>query len=354
VWHPQRSTIRRVIGTAVARSSSEHGICDVAVIGGGPAGSTCAYLLSQSGAEVSLWESNQTPAPRFHEIAAPAAQPFLRRLGLDPLVEQLATRCLGILRQWNGVTLQTHVFGTPALILDRLAFDTLCRERARDVGVRWINDCVQFADRRAGEWRLCGQRSRGRSRLLIDASGRSSFIARRFGRALATGEPTLAIGLSYATNGPANQMLRVERVTTGWWYFVDRDGTTDAVWVVPRHALAGRRPQDMLGDALGTSHWANATRECRSTWSQPRVMDATPRAHVAAGDHWLAIGDAAAAYDPISSQGLTNSLSTAWFAARALQDYDDGNPSALDVYAAAVYLTWERTLSEQYEIYGRP
>jgi len=56
---------------------------DVAVVGGGPAGSTAATLLAQYGHKALLLESGRHP--RFHigESMLPFSEPVIQRLGID-------------------------------------------------------------------------------------------------------------------------------------------------------------------------------------------------------------------------------------------------------------------------------
>src|ERR1700735_4921241 len=64
-------------------------ICDVAVIGGGPAGSTAAILLAQRGYKVIALE--KAHHPRFHigESLLPMNLPLFERLGVHEKVRQL-------------------------------------------------------------------------------------------------------------------------------------------------------------------------------------------------------------------------------------------------------------------------
>lgn len=65
---------------------------DVAVIGGGPAGSTVANLLAQGGRRVTLIDKAQHP--RFHigESLLPHTLPILERLGVADEVARIGVR----------------------------------------------------------------------------------------------------------------------------------------------------------------------------------------------------------------------------------------------------------------------
>ena len=68
---------------------------------------------------------------------------------------------------------------------------------------------------------------------------------------------------------------------------------------------------------------------------------------------WAAVGDAAAAMDPLSSHGLTTSL---WSAARggaAVRSWLDGDRAPLDSYSLAVAAGVRQYGEEQTWVYGQ-
>jgi len=78
----------------------------------------------------------------------------------------------------------------------------------------------------------------------------------------------------------------------------------------------------------------------------PQVMDSRSTVlNKASGPAWLATGDASAAFDPITSQGLFNALSGGFFAGHAAVDAIQGDDDAPLVYEALVARTAERTHS---------
>jgi flavin-dependent dehydrogenase len=74
------------------------------------------------------------------------------------------------------------------------------------------------------------------------------------------------------------------------------------------------------------------------------------------GDGWLAVGDAAFAFDPLSSQGILTSLYTGMKAGEALIEHLSGNSDALANYGyrlAMIYNAYLRNRSTYYRLEER-
>jgi hypothetical protein len=69
------------------------------------------------------------------------------------------------------------------------------------------------------------------------------------------------------------------------------------------------------------------------------------------GRGWVAIGDAGAAFDPVSGQGIANALVSGFIAARASADHFSGRADALAAYAGAMRETHDRTEKLVAELY---
>lgn len=86
--------------------------------------------------------------------------------------------------------------------------------------------------------------------------------------------------------------------------------------------------------------------------SRPRGADAgSARLARPAGDGWIAAGDAAISYDPLSSHGILNALHTGTEAGHAVAAALDGDASAIPGYAEhvdAVYATYLHHLHAYY------
>jgi flavin-dependent dehydrogenase len=71
-----------------------------------------------------------------------------------------------------------------------------------------------------------------------------------------------------------------------------------------------------------------------------------------AGDGWVAVGDAASAYDPISSQGVYKALADGLRAGSALATHLAGDATSLAQYRAALAGRFDGYLAQRNHFYG--
>jgi len=166
--------------------------CDVAVIGGGPAGSTAAAFLARRGHRVIALE--KAHHPRFHigESLLPMNLPIFERLGVLEKV-----RALGVYKRgadfeadneqgYNTFAFDRAIGNSPphAYQVWRQDFDKMLFEHARECGAnaREGHEALSIEQRGPRETRLEVRTDEGRSyrlqaRYLVDASGRDTFLS---------------------------------------------------------------------------------------------------------------------------------------------------------------------------------
>ncbi len=167
---------------------------DVLVVGGGPAGTTSAALLAERGWQVTLFE--KTHHPRFHigESLLPGNLPILDQLGVLQAVKDIGVYKPGAdFTGPDGRVLSfpfaralgdtpEHAFQVKRAEFDRVLFEN-CRSKGADAregfevtNVRQLgsHSDVDYLD-------ADGNASTLRARLVVDASGRDTLIARQRG-----------------------------------------------------------------------------------------------------------------------------------------------------------------------------
>ena len=309
--------------------------------GGGPAGALAGLVLARLGWDVRLVDAGGGMGAKPGEVLAEAGARLLRAIGLAPVLTRPAhAPCAGIVQlersggvvrgPWSGVILDRACFEDDLLAACRGAGCGVVRparigrvERAADGGV-WLQVDAPPA------------RLEYRARLAIDASGRGARLAcglgarRRVVTNLAASWGMLASGCMPWPPGT----LALGTADNAWWYAaVGRERTALAI-------LSRRPPKDgpQWLRALAATHVFGDPARHAEVVSDPCVRPAGIGLLSAAhGEGWLAAGDAAASFDPLSGFGLTFALASGYYAARAADDTLRGDDAAPDIYAALIH-----------------
>jgi flavin-dependent dehydrogenase len=85
-----------------------------------------------------------------------------------------------------------------------------------------------------------------------------------------------------------------------------------------------------------------------------RVKSAsTYRLERPAGDGWVAVGDAASTYDPLSAEGVCKAIRSGLSAAEAIHHYLTGNTGILQAHMLEVAKEFEDYLAQRVQYYRR-
>jgi flavin-dependent dehydrogenase len=226
--------------------------------------------------------------------------------------------------------------------VDRQAFETGLAERAAAAGAdwRWGHRLLR-CEPSDGDWRLEIDTPAGREILeadfVADATGRAARLARRLGARRHRYDRLVGATALLRSPAPAaDTYTLVEAVPEGWWY--------SALLADGRLAVAFMTDGDLLDRRDRGAWWKGleGTRETRARVEAhgyqgegaPRVLPAeTSRLDRIAGPGWLALGDAAAAYDPLSSHGIGSAMASGFYAGQAIASSLAGHPEeARDAY----------------------
>ncbi|MFL6203100.1 MAG: NAD(P)/FAD-dependent oxidoreductase [Thermoanaerobaculia bacterium] len=302
------------------------GLYEAAVIGGGPAGAAAALALARAGRSVLLVDA--TPAGQEFKVGEglpPAALPLLRDLGaLEPFLAAGHLPSFGNERAWGRDAAEIHDFirdpNGNGWHLDRVRFDAMLRRLAQEAGaeLRTGTRLRRFA-RAGGTWRLTLEPAeRAQARWLIDATGRAACVARRLGATTNHDDRQVAFTALFEPGPGApphyDTLTLVESVPDGWWYTALLPGRrrvaaflTDADLETARTASKPSGFDELLARTRHVQPRLAAGGFARIT--APRGGPASSsRLSPGHGEGWVAVGDAALAFDPLSSQGILTAL----------------------------------------------
>ena len=312
---------------------------DIVVIGGGPAGSTVATLLTQSGLRVALFERESFP--RFHigESLLPANLRIFDRLGCHAAIRQagfLVKPGATFYDEHEGRAHHSFAFQpTPsqqsfAYNVVRAEFDTLLLQHAERTGTAVYRQHevkrVQFA---ASGVTLQVREPHGTQRdvqasILVDASGRSAFVGSHFGQREAIpdlGKVAIFAHYQGMRRDPAipDGNIRILLIPDGWMWWIPFANGTDSIGCVLHARVVKARSGSV--DTLFEEVLASSPRITQGLANAQRITPVHTAANFSyrvtplVGDRYLAVGDAAGFVDPVFSAGVFLAMRSAELAA---------------------------------------
>jgi flavin-dependent dehydrogenase len=318
---------------------------------------------------VLLVDSRDAPGVRIGESLAPAARRLFKDMGLwDEFLGEAHAPCNGTCSVWGAAEPSMsdglRDLDGPGWHLDRARFDAWLRRVAVRRGAALLMPArLGHIVRDGNHWRLDlaigGRRVPVRARMLVDAGGRGSTIARGLG-ARHIVEDRLVCGWLHGgdLSGRQSGLTHIEAEPDGWWYTAPLPGLRRVVAFytdsdLPASAMAAHRDRllcrltdrGFLASVLAGSGFAVTATGGFCAAHGSALMPAS-------GDGWLSVGDAALSFDPLSSQGLFNALYTGLAAAEAADRYLGGDDSALDGYLRILVSIWNAYRTHLHAWYG--
>lgn len=303
---------------------------DLAVIGGGPSGSTLASLVAGRGHRVVVLEKDAHP--RFHigESLLPYNLPIFRRLGLEEELRAIGVRKPGVdftiddehgakheirfseaLEVADGCDYAYQVLRSD---LDRLMFEHAGKSGARlamNTRVREIDldhaDGVELEVEHEGSTRTI------RARFVVDASGRDCFLARHLGLQERNREHGTAALYSHFRDVPRREgesegNISIYWFDEGWIWMIPLPGNIMSIGAVCNPHYLRHRGRDVQG------FFEDTIKRNRHAWARMSqgelILPITATGNYSYfsrrldGERWLLVGDAGIFIDPVFSSGV--------------------------------------------------
>jgi geranylgeranyl reductase family protein len=313
-------------------------IFDVAVVGAGPAGSTCAFYLAQQGQRVLLLEKCKFPRDKLcGDAVCGRAQVHLRRMGV---LEQILAEKKGHWAEVGGMVSPRGISfignsapytnGAMVIAVKRIVLDEKLARAAQKSGAHLVeNYMVAGAEFDAGRgvWMLHPRRNDQRvfrARMLVACDGASSSLARSLG--IVHSAPDAVCSRAYVKAGTHN--FQADGVV-----YYPRE-------LVPGYCALFREAGDELNIACYIIPGGRAVPSdlhrlhAHMIHNDPHVSNALgPRAQIekmrggglrlggvscSYADHLLVVGDAAGHIDPLTGEGIHYAMDAAELAAQTV------------------------------------
>ena len=312
---------------------------DVLVVGGGPAGSSCAIALAHEGAKVMLVDAQARGRDKCcgHCLSGRAWK-IVSELGLRELVESVSTGATAQVAWRSGA--QGFEMNLPAFgaITPRVALDKKLLDEAERVGVRVVQPATaKWLDAQKFAVRLAEHTCVVDAKLVIAADGLGSGIARARGwNPTSPGRKYGFAGSWRAPNALANwsgERIEMRVVRGGYLGMVaESHEQIHVAGLIDRNSKLGR-PDELLNEVARS--WpllAAALQEGRpSRWNAAGPLPWKPTR--IADESTALVGDAAGYAEPFSGDGMRWAFESAYGLTRAWRQHGGWSAAAAQTYS---------------------
>ncbi|MCP9769887.1 NAD(P)/FAD-dependent oxidoreductase [Lacihabitans sp. LS3-19] len=348
---------------------------DVVILGGGVAGCATAIALKnhQESLKIAILERDGFVGEAFRvgETLPPHAGQQLQHLGIFENFNALGfNRSFGTSSAWGSSELKTNEFLFSPFgygwNIDRGLFDQFMINEAKSKGVTFFHKTSCYDAAWEGEkWNLkCKQDGKEKqfiAKFVVDATGKKSAFSKLQGASKLVKDQLIGIYRYYSLKNIPKTDLQygtcIETNSMGWWYSATLPNDTLVLSYLTDADIANDfqfRKTEVFDDLMKDSNYTFKRIKGAEVISEIKVVAAhTQYLNNVVGKGWLAVGDAASSYDPISSLGIFKSLIMSRFAAFSICDNLKGDVNALKKYEHIVKQDFEAYQSKKTAYYNQ-
>ncbi len=301
---------------------------EVAIVGGGPAGSTSGYELAKAGVDVAIFDHSH---PREKPCGGALPRRFFNDFCIPKGVSKRIIDCIIVENEDGHRVHLFQKFGGATIM--RRQFDYALLRKARNIGALHYDEQVTKLLKDGNFWIVETKKKKYKTKLLIGADGCPSIVRRYVIGDIPKQHLAHAVGYHIPHSA---KYLDSEFGNAIELYFLGKPYVEGGyIWIFPKinYITVG------LGKALGPSSIKHSLDKFINTYpSAKRILfpeKAMPHSHLlpfidspdffnlpTTGHNWILIGDAAGHVNPITGEGIYYAMMGAKLAAEAFLEGD--------------------------------
>ncbi|MDY8135676.1 NAD(P)/FAD-dependent oxidoreductase [Aquimarina sp. 2201CG5-10] len=318
----------------------------VVIVGGGPAGIATSLTLSSRGIKHCIVEAQQTPVFKPGEAIPPNAKPLLRQLGISHLLDDKQHQpYYGNNSCWGSEKMEKENFISDihghGYLVNRSHFEWQLQSKVKSTDASFFSGyrLTQVAENNNNviiKIQNENETIELIANYVVDATGKKASVCRHFGVVKKVWDEQFALISEIDLPYDAEQQIFIEATSNGWWYIAPLHKNRVSMMFFTLKELLPKK--DNIKSFLKTEfettiHLSSLFKETIFRNEQIKIMPAgTSNLEIPYGKHWMAVGDAAFSYDPISSYGITSALASGYYGGHALADTCLGKDNAFFAY----------------------
>ena len=344
---------------------------DVCIIGDGPAASTTSLMLTRSGISVTLIGLPNSNNVLFGEALTPDIKTYLIHLGMwNNFLNDEHLQSPGNLSSWGERKIRENNFlyhpNTFGWHIDRPKFNQMCINAAKSEGALYLNSNIETVNK---NWdntfniklrHSYNTKADFNADFIVDATGRARWFCSRQGirRWAFDNLCGYMCFLSPKIQRDSDSMTLIESVPNGWWYTALLPKNIRVACFFTNYNLP-------IAKSVRTIEgWKKVLRDTDyikgiidkydyNIVAGPHIMISNiQRLEKVIGEAWLAVGDTAATFDPLSSNGILTAISDGISASDTIRKYLMGKDNTLEEYNKKIITNFMDYLKKRYYYYN--
>lgn len=341
---------------------------DILILGAGPAGTSLALMLLSRAPHLSvrIVDKSDGQGEKIGETLPPQIRDLMAPLGIwEKFGKEAHLMSHGTCAVWGEEVLLENDFlfqtSGSGWRIDKNRFNHfLIREAEQRGALVQLGASAKLVEKRPGlfDFQIIGNAGEVeaiQAAFVVDASGRAAHFASRMGAQKVRFDNLTGIWRFYELSAhTADLPTLVEACENGWWYSALLPDNKLAVAFMTDSDLApqnGQQAEKWEKGLTTAPHTQQRVEQAQSAGDIQVWPAASQYLDSLGGEDWIAVGDAATTFDPLSAQGIFKAMKSAIFGAYTALDYLDGKTNALEKYEYLVRSEYENYLEIRTRFY---